>query len=131
MIPRLDSKAVLHGIAAAPLSAATIVSDVLGIFNIFVGLMIVVAMVMFFGGLIVWAVLLGTLRRTQGIILMEWAVVILLVLSVLLAIVRFFQGNPAAATFAVSALLVIGVAWAIFSMASPGGAEKKEEKKPK
>lgn len=118
---------VLMGAAAAPLTAHTAVSDVLGIMNIFVGLMIVAAAILFFGGLITWSVLLGATRRVIGIRLMEWGVVILFVLTILLAIVQFFQKSPAASTFAVSAMVVVAVGWAIFKAVQEPAAppEKK------
>lgn len=122
-----SSHAQLLGAGAIAPGAADVVSQTLGLFNIFVGLMIVAAALCFFGGLITWAVLLGTVRRVMGIRIMEWGVAILFVLAILLAVVQFFQSNPAASTFVVSALVVCAVGWALFSATrTPAPAPEKK-----
>jgi len=77
-------------------SAETSFTQVIGLFNIFVGLMLTVALLTYFLGFFLWLCRLGTwpTYRTEAIKIMEWSVVILFVLVVLLAIVQFFQYHP-------------------------------------
>lgn len=103
------------------------ISQAVGFFNVFVGLMLTAAMLTYGIGLVVWWVRLGTwpTYRTEAIKIMEWSVVILFVLVILLAIVQFFQNHPRAAGYTVSVLVLALVVWAIIVMAAKGG--KKDE----
>ncbi|MEY4747460.1 MAG: hypothetical protein RLZZ416_509 [Candidatus Parcubacteria bacterium] len=102
----------------------------IGLFNAFVGLMLVAAILAYGTGFVVWSVRLGTwpTYRTEAIKIMEWSVVILFVLVVLLAIVQFFQRHPRAGGFLVSILLALLVIGIIIYLVAHSGEEKKEEK---
>ena len=99
--------------------------DIIGLFNIFVGLMLVAAFVTFGAGLIIWLVRIGTIHREEGVQWMAWGVNILFVLVIGLAIVQFFQNRPAAATSVVAFLIIIFFIWLVFKVAT---APKEEEK---
>lgn len=123
----------IHGTAAMTLlllpyevSAQTLTQAV-GLFNIFVGLMLVAALLTYGVGFVIWVTRLGTWPsyRTEGIKVMEWSVVILFVLVVLLMVVQFFRDHPAAATYAVAAILLALFAWAILAIVKQSA--KKEE----
>ncbi len=108
------------------------VSRALGLFNVFVGLMLTVALLTYAIGFVVWVVRLGTWPsyRTEAIKIMEWSVVILFVLIVLLAIVQFFQKHPREAGYVLAVIIVIAIIAIIaFLVAHSGGGEKKKEEK--
>ena len=100
------------------------ISQVAGLFNIFVGLMLTAAFLSYGGGFIVYLASIGTIRRSKGIDLMAQGTVILFVLVVLLAIVQYFQRHPAIGAMIVSAIIVVLIIWAILSVA--GESEEKE-----
>ena len=102
--------------------------DFFGLFNIFVGLMIVASILIFGAGVIIWLVRIGTIARVEGVRTMEWGVVILFVLVVLLAIVQYFQSHPWAATFVVSLIILFFIIWLVAEATKGGGEKKKEEK---
>lgn len=105
------------------------VSRVAGIFNIFVGLMLTAALLTYGVGVIMWWIRLGSWPsyRTTAIRILEWAVATLFVLIVLLGIVQFFQKHPTAASYVLSAIVLVLIIWAVvYLMAHSGG--KKEEK---
>ena len=66
-------------------------SEFVGIFNIFVGVLLVVALLLFIGGFIQYLVRLGTERRADGLAYMKKGITILFVLVILLAIVQLIQ----------------------------------------
>lgn len=109
--------------------AETTFTQVIGLFNIFVGLMLTVALLTYGLGFFLWITRLGTwpTYRTEAIKIMEWSVVILFVLVVLLAIVQFFQFHPREAAFVVSVLVAIIIVWIILYLASRPKEKKKEE----
>lgn len=126
-IPRA---AVFTALAPALASAQTI-SQAVGLFNVFVGLMLTAALLAYGIGFVVWITRLGTWPsyRTEAIKIMEWSVVILFVLVVLLGIVQFFQNHPRAAAYTVSVIVILLVGGVILFLAAKGGEkhEKKEE----
>ena len=106
------------------------VSQVVGIFNLLVGLMLTAALLAYGFGFIMWWIRLGTwpTYRTEAIKILEWAVAILFTLIVLLAIVQFFQRHPHEATYVISAVVIILVIWmVVYLVAHSGGGEEKEE----
>lgn len=117
--------ALVAGVAGS--SDSMTISEILGLFNIFVGLMLVAALLSYVGGLITWWVLLGLVGRTQGLHIMEWGVVILFVLVVLLAIDQFFLSHPAVATTLVAAVVIIFFVYMIVSVIGSGGGEAGHE----
>jgi len=134
-MPRLQHTAtgLLSAVALAVpaiASAETTFTQVIGLFNIFVGLMLTTALFTYFLGLILWITRLGTwpTYRTEAIKIMEWSVVILFVLVVLLAIVQFFQYHPKEASFVVSIIVAVIIIWIILYLAAhSGGGKKKAE----
>lgn len=113
----------------AIVNAETTFTQVVGLFNIFVGLMLTVALLTYGLGFFLWLARLGTwpTYRTEAIKIMEWSVVILFVLVVLLAIVQFFQYHPREAGWAVSIVVGIIIIWIILYLAAHSGGEKKKE----
>jgi len=110
--------------------AANSVTKALGVFNVFVGLMLTAALLIYGVGFVVWLVRLGTwpTYRTEGIKIMEWAVVVLFVLVVLLAIVQFLQYHPRQAGIVGSFIVAILIVWMIVYLAThSGGGKKKDE----
>jgi hypothetical protein len=90
------------------------ISILLGLFNVFAGVMVVASFLAFMGGFVRYLVLLGTERRKEGLVLMVWGIVILFVLVVLLAIVNFLQGPlffilAAAAAIFVCIVIVLSI----------------------
>jgi hypothetical protein len=71
--------------------SAQTVSALLGFVNISAGIILVAALLPFFGGFIFYLVVLGNERRKNGLVLMVWGVLILFVLVVLLGIVKILQ----------------------------------------
>ena len=100
--------------------------DFFGLFNIFVGLMIVASILIFGAGLITWMVRIGTIARVEGIRVMEWGVVILFVLLVLLAIVQFFQRNSWVATFFISLVIICFILGVVMQVSKSSGTKKEE-----
>lgn len=107
-------------------ASAQTLSKLAGVFNIFVGLMLVAAFLTFFGGLIGWYVRLGAWPsyRDDMIHVMMWAVAIMFVLVVLLALVHFVQVYQAAAAFVFGVALFLGAAWVVMTVAT---AKPKKE----
>lgn len=86
-----------------------------GLFNIFVGLLLTLAFLLMGAASVMWAVRLGTspTYRDDAIMLMQWAVAILFVLIVLLLLVQFIQQHTATAVY-IAGFFIIGlVAWAV------------------
>ena len=113
------------------LAFAQTVSRAVGLFNIFVGLMLVAAFLAYGAGFVVWVTRLGSWPnfRTQGIHIMEWTPVILFVLIVLLAIVHFFQGNPGAAAGVLAVIVFLLIIWAILALMRGAKSEEDTRKK--
>jgi len=119
-------------VALAPyiaLAQVGAVSRIVGVFNIFVGLMLTAALLTYAIGFIMWWIRLGSWPsyRTQAIRVLEWAVAVLFTLVVLLGIVQFFQQHQQAATYVISAIVVIGIIWiAVYVLSHSSGAEEEE-----
>ncbi len=86
------------------------IEQVVGIFNIFVGLMLVAAFLMMGGGIILWIVRFGVWPsyRDDAIKTMQMAVTILFTLVVLLGVAKFVQNHTATAMY-VAGLIIVGV----------------------
>ena len=80
-----------------------------GIFNVLVGLMLVSALVLMGAAIVLYFTRLGTwpTYRDEAIRIMMWAVAILFVLIVLLAVVKFIQTHPAAIMAFLGLLMVV------------------------
>lgn len=122
--------AVSAGTPLAALAQVQTISRVLGLFNIFVGLMLVFALLTFATGFVIWSVRLGTwpTYRTEGVKIMEWGVAILFVLDVLLGLVQTFQRHPTGAAYFVSVAVVLLIIWVVVYLAA--GPKKEEKKRP-
>src|SRR3989338_1706951 len=110
-------------------SAMTFV-QVLQLFNIFVGLFLTVTILVFCTGAFVYFARLGTWpsHRDQAIKILAWAVVMLFVLVVLLAIVQWFERHTKTALFILAFAIVVVVLGFIIRAAATGGGAKKEKK---
>ena len=91
----------------------TTLIQVVGLFNIFVGLMLTVSMLLMGAGILMWGVRLGTwpTYRTEAIGLMEWANSILFTLILLLLVSQFVQQHTAAAVFVLGLIIIGVIAW--------------------
>jgi hypothetical protein len=121
----------MHGLAAATGTGAIggtgiTGGDIFGLFNIFVGLMVVGAIIAFVAGLIVWTVRLGTVGRSEGIRIMEWGVVVLFVVVVLLAIVQYFTTHPAAVTILIAIVVALFIGYIVLEVIRGSGGDKEE-----
>lgn len=113
---------------APAVSHAQVLSQIAGLFNIMVGLLLVAAFLFFFGGLGMWFTRLGTspTYRDEAISLMQWGVVILFVLAVFLALSQFVQNHAAAAAFMVGVVIVgLGI-WLVLTVAAAKKADDDE-----
>jgi hypothetical protein len=109
------------------IASAQILPTVAGIFNIFVGLMLVVAFLVYAIGMILWFTRLGAWHsyRDEAIEYLKWAVAIMFVLVMLLAIVHFIQAKPVLASFAAGLIvLAIAVRIGIFLAAAGEGEDE-------
>lgn len=111
-------------------SAVTFV-QALQVFNIFVGLFLTVTILVFCTGIFVYFARLGTWpsHRDQAIQILEWAVGMLFVLVVLLAIVQWFERHTEVALFILAFVILVVVFGFILYTAATGGGGKKAEKK--
>ncbi len=117
-------------VVATPfLASAQAMAQVVGFFNVFVGLMLTAALITYMIGVGVWSVRLGSWPsyRTEAIVIMEWSVAILFILVVLLSIVQFFQNYPRIASYVVSTIFLLIVASIVIVVAAKG--KDKEEKR--
>ena len=106
----------------------TTLTQVVGLFNVFVGLMLTVSMLLMGAGILMWGVRLGTwpTYRTEAIDLMEWAVGILFTLILLLLVSQFVQQHTAAAV-SVLGIVVLGVvAWLAVKASQDATAHTEE-----
>ena len=95
-------------VTPTPAEALTFVSAA-ELFNIFVGLMLTAALLLFFGGLWVYFSRLGTWpnNRDEALKIMEWGVAVLFTLIILLAIVQFFQRYPKVMSMVVAGIVIL------------------------
>jgi hypothetical protein len=107
---------------------AQFLTQVSGLFNIFVGLMLTAAILIYGGSFLMWITRLGTwpTYRTEATKLMEWSVVILFVLVVMLLGVPFFRDHAVVATYTVAAISFLIALRVGFLALSSGEEEKKE-----
>jgi cytochrome bd-type quinol oxidase subunit 2 len=104
------------------------ISEAVGVFNILVGLMLTLAILVYSIAFVMWCARLGTwpTYRTQAVKIMEWSVVILFVLVVLLGIVQFFQHHETAGAHVFSTLVVLFILWMIYHLITHSGKKKEE-----
>ena len=99
------------------------------IFNIFTGLMLTAAILVFLGGLVSYFPRLGTWPnyRDDSIKIMEWGVTILFVLVVIMGIVQYFERYPKITSTILSSLVIIIIGVFILKNFTAEKHEKKEE----
>jgi uncharacterized Tic20 family protein len=104
------------------------IANLVGIFNVFVGLMLVAAFLLMGSGLMLWYLRLGTYPtyRDSAIEQMKWAVTIMFVLVVLLGIAQFVQRHTAEAMMAIGVIIAVGIALFVLSELTAAEEEKKD-----
>lgn len=102
-------------------------AEIIGLLNIVFGVMFVVACTMFIGGLVSFFVDFGNQERAKGITLMEWGVATLFVLVVLVGGVQYLQRNQSATNVITASIVVIGLAWVAFTVATEKVAPAKPD----
>ncbi len=118
--------ALVAGVGAAS-SGSVFITQIVGLFNIFVGLMLVAAILAYGTGFVMWVTRLGVWPgpRDEAIHVMSWTPAILFTLVVVLAIVQFLQAHPAVATYIAAGAGVALALWAlIFLIRNSGGKEE-------
>lgn len=118
----------LYALSFPFVAHAQVLTRVVELFNIFVGLLLTASILTFATGFVVWITRLGTwpTYRTEGVKIMEWAVVQLFVLVVLLMIVQLFRDHPDWGARLVALIVIVGIIIIVLSFAK----EKKPEKPP-
>src|SRR3990167_9698074 len=66
-----------------------------GFLNIFVGLFLTLALILYGAAFIIYTTRFGCPNRMASLALIEWALTILFVLIVVLGVVQYFQSHPA------------------------------------
>jgi len=99
------------------------------LFNIFVGLVLTMSILIYFGGLGMYFSRLGTWpnNRDVAIKIMEWGVAVLFVLIVILTVVQYFQRYPRIASLVVGGIILLSLVAVALYVAAHSGAKKKEE----
>ncbi|MBI5645031.1 hypothetical protein HY970_02925 [Candidatus Kaiserbacteria bacterium] len=87
------------------------IANFIGIFNIFVGLMLVASLLFMGAGLVLWWVRLGAWPsyRNDAIDIMKWGVTIMFVLVVLLGIAQLVNRHTAAFMLILGTAIVLAV----------------------
>ncbi len=90
-------------------------AQVLGLFNLVVGLMLVASILLFVGGFVMYLIRLGTwpTYRDDAIVIMGWGVTVLFMLVVLLAIQQFLSRNILVAVSAAAFIIVLLVIYVV------------------
>ena len=105
-------------------------STITALFNILVGLMLVMSILMMLGGLGTWYVRLGTwpTYRDDAIKMMQWGVATLFVLVVLLGVAQYVQTHMAVSMMAVGAVVAAIVVYFVGTeLMSKGGEEEEHQ----
>lgn len=110
-------------------AAAQTLSAWVGLLYIMAGLMLTAAILFYGGGMVLWAVRLNTFptNRDYAIELLQWAVAVLFVLILMLAIVQFTQNNTRVVLIILAVLLIVFVARAIARSGGSKGAGEESE----
>lgn len=103
-------------------------STVIALFNIIVGLMLVLSILFMGGGLMLWYVRLGTspTYRDEAIDLMRWGVSILFVLVVLLGVAQYVQTHMAISMLVIGAVIAAAIAYFVGTQLMSGGGGEEE-----
>lgn len=118
----------LAGVGAAS-GGSSFLTQAVGLFNIFVGLMLAAALLLYGGGFVLWVTRLGSWPspRDYAIELTAWAPTILFVLIVLLAITQFLQGHPQAGIYTMAVIAILLAVWLIVFLIRNSSDDKKEK----
>ncbi len=111
--------ALLPGIAGA----ATLL-QIVGYFDIFIGIFLTASIIMFAAALIVYFIRYGTAIREEMFPYMQGAITILFVLFVLLALIRFFQHHISAMLYVLGVIVFL----IIIRLLVAAAGEKTEKK---
>lgn len=109
-------------------ASALALNQVLGFFNIVVGLFLTAAIVSFGAGLILYWTRYGTWPREDAFPFMTFGITILFVLSVLLAIIHFLVQNTSTALYIIAVVIFFCLAGIILFFMKAGGGGKKDDK---
>lgn len=117
---------LIPAVMCAPtVAAAQTVSQVFGYLNVFVGIFFTASILMFTAALIVYFIRYGTMHREEMFPYMQGAITILFVLSVLLALIRFFQKNTATVLYILGFIVLVAIV--IFIIRFSGSEKEKKE----
>jgi cytochrome bd-type quinol oxidase subunit 2 len=108
-------------------SAMTLV-QFFGFLNIFVGVFLTLALILYGAAVIVYFTRYGTPHRDESLKLIEFGLTILFILIILLGVVQYFQSHPGNMTYIVGTIIFLLVIWLIIYAYSGGG---KEDGSPK
>lgn len=109
-----------------PFAARALALDqVLGFFNIVVGLFLTASVISFGAGLILYWTRYGTWMREQAFPFMSFGVTILFVLSVLLAIIHFVVRNTSTALYVLSVVALLSLG-GLFAFLLKGSGKKED-----
>lgn len=105
-------------------------AQVLGYFNLLVGLMLVASLVLFLGGFVIYLVRLGTwpTYRDEAVKLMLYGVAVLFTLIALLAIQQFLSAHLLVAVSFVALVVIVAIVWLIVKDITTTEPPKKEER---
>src|SRR3989338_4533095 len=95
-----------------------------GFLNIFVGIFLTLALILYGAAFIVYTTRFGCPNRMESLDLIEWALSILFVLIVVLGVVQYFQRHPANMAYIIGTIVFVIVLWLIIYAYS--GGKKKE-----
>lgn len=101
----------------------------MGFFHVAVGVLLTITILVFLTGLGIYFARLNTWpsHRDHAVIVIEWAVVMLFVLLLLVALLNFFQTKPHIALPILAFIIVVVVAITIVRYATSAKGGKKEE----
>ena len=104
--------------------------QVLGFFNLFVGVMVVISVTLFLGGFIMYLVRLGTwpTYRTEALRLMSWGLSVLFTLVLILVAQQFLARHVLVAVSIAAFIIILIVLWIIMQGVQAGSAAKREER---
>ncbi len=101
-----------------------------GLFNIFAGLMLTASLLLMGVACVMWVARLGTspTHRDDALTLMQWAIAVLFTLIVLLFLVQYIQRHTATAMYVIGFLIIGVVIWGVvFAAKDLGGHEEVKE----
>lgn len=119
------NQVTVQAVQTEPSVTNVTVAQAFGFFNIVVGVMLVIAILLFLGGFIVYLSRLGLEGRVSGgLRYMYRGVAILIVLVILLGIVNFLQFNPQVVFAALGVVIVALGAWAAITISQQPSEEE-------